>query len=252
MKNLIALSVAGMLALASCGGPSAAGPSEPGPSPISSALSGTVVEGRIEADGNGQPVLNTGAWKGGAGLAVLSRVDSSEGGSAPAALISTSLGAEGRFAFAPLPAPAASALGEFNDSPSASCAGTVSVSDPAARGTSAVVSVAAQKTGSIGLLALDSATQTVSEGILIYADRAVKLKGRQTCATAGGPSTTDIDLQLASGWNMTSLSFRSQDELTLIIRSGAPAGAQWVFLNEGNGSLTGQHLRSVSVLSLFR
>ncbi|GGL97952.1 hypothetical protein [Deinococcus aerophilus] len=250
MKNLIALSLAGTLALASCGGPSVTGPSEPGPSPISSALGGTVFEGQIRADSNGQAVLSTGAWTGGAGSAVLSRVDSSADGSAPAVLISTSLGAEGRFAFATLPAPAASALGDFNDSPSASCTGTISVSDPAARGTSAFVSVSAQKAGSIGLLALNSATQTISEGILIYADRAVRMTGRQTCATAGGSSTTDVNLQLSPGWNMTSLSL--QDASTLTIRNGAPVEAQWIFLNEGKGGLTGQHLQSVSTFSLFR
>ncbi|GGO41892.1 hypothetical protein [Deinococcus humi] len=196
-------------------------------------LSGTAVEGQYAAQGN-QVVLQTSAWTGGAGNVTLNVLDAA---GKTVELGRTALGADGKFSFASLPTPNTSELTKITEQ-SESCTNTFVVSDPAALNATAGLFASAQTNVPLTLVAYDTTTAggtTTRTGTLIYADRAVTVKGSQTCQIGAKPYTADFNLALVKGWNMTTASLNLTTRAGTV-RNGAPAGAQWIAFKVSGGA----------------
>lgn len=259
-KTLLLMCGAGLLTLASCGGPG-------GTSSLNS-VSGTVVE----RDLSSQTSLLTKAWTGGAGV-VNGKIGST----------TTKLGdlkTDGTFT-ATLPTPAASDLetgNDYADPGSANgCTGKANVSDPNAKVAGLSVTVDAAGTAHDGEIAPitskvtdgrnTSGVGTVSGsgkmGLLIYADHSVSISGNFTCpmSSAGGnfSGTVKYDLNLVKGWNAitvgqeSTISYSANTPTSItsnvtISTSGLPSD-KWVF-GSGDGVPQGslQELQNAGAL----
>lgn len=197
------------------------------PMPALNTLSGTLVEGKFAVQ-EGKVIVQTSAWTGGAGDVTFNAVDEV---SQPVELGRTALAADGKFSFASLPTPGASTLSKIADV-SEICINGFTISDSAALSASAALFTRAQKNVRFDLIAYDTLNNgvtTARTGTLIYVDRAVTVKGSQTCTIEDQTLVADFDLALAKGWNMTTSTLNAGSK-TFTVRNGSPAGAQWIDL----------------------
>ncbi|WP_156039339.1 hypothetical protein [Deinococcus marmoris] len=225
MKSIFAFLLIPALLLASCNS-NVAPPSSQLPVATKTA-SGTVVEGKFDSQ-NGQVILRTSAWTGGAGSVVFAARSAQDGS---VALGRTPLGADGKFSFATLADPKDSDLQKIAVS-SENCSNTFVISDPAALNTTAAFYAEAQKSGWFESAALNVSSDgdlTVTTGVLIYADRAVTVKGMETCKQQDSSLlTADFDLTLVRGWNSTTGTIKAGSSV-VAVRNGSPAGVQWIY-----------------------
>ncbi|WP_102127795.1 hypothetical protein [Deinococcus planocerae] len=229
-------------------------------------MSGTVLEGEYQVGTNDTATLVTSSWKGGAG-SVVARLSNEIG----TEVARTALTADGKFSLT-LPRPTDAQLtaldpGDLGDPAEASCQGTVTVSDRAARGTGLVLSVDADQDGLInpetGTSSVngDIVVGTSASGALIYVDRAVTIKGTQTCTDSGLAVTSDVNMPLSQGWNKVTVTTRLEINLqtesvkgTFTIRSGSFPTDNWIYVKENSAApLSVQRLNTLKrSFSLFR
>lgn len=196
-------------------------------------LTGTVVEGQFVAQGD-LVTLQTSAWTGGAGHVTLNILDAA---SKTLELDRTALGADGQFSFASLPTPETSDLHKIT-AEGEGCTNTFVVSDPAALNATAALFALAKTNVRFDLVAYDqtgTSAATTRTGTLIYADRAVTVKGSQTCTMAGKTFVADFNLALLKGWNMTTTTLNVSTR-AVTVRNGSPAGAQWISIKTTQGT----------------
>lgn len=158
-------------------------------------IAGTIREGQVQAGADGAASLALTPWTGGVGTFSITAFAS---GREPLVL-SVPLSGDGTFRLA-LPTPTPDQLQPFDFS-GASCANTVTVSDPAARGVSPLTTVEAGKSGLVRPLALLGATEQEIEAesaMLVYVDRLLTLKGTAVCLFQ---TETYDNLTLQPGWN---------------------------------------------------
>ncbi|PTA67668.1 hypothetical protein [Deinococcus arcticus] len=227
MKKPLSLLVLAPLALASCNFFNTPKPE--------TGVSGTVVESKVTADATGNYTLPTTAWTGGAGKIVLSTFVSGS----PKALTETALSAQGGFALTSLPVP--TSLTKYSANTTAGCTDTTVISDKEAQIGDGQFTVDATKDGPVALMSVTG--KTMSAGSLSYADRNFTWKGRVECKDPAGKVTSvyDVDVRLVKGWNWVNYSgtpATASTPATATLRSGVPAGAQWIYLNAGAASLS--------------
>lgn len=244
------------LLLTACGG----GADTPTvPQPLT--LSGTVVEGSFPDEVN----LSTKAWTGGAGQVIAKNNETG------AELARGTLNANGSFSLT-LPATVSGlSTGYFDDlkdlnsgnTSGLSCTGTPSVSATGVQGTSAILTVDANKDGEISPLLAQGqfsslpVTYNAKSGGAIYVDRAVSITGTQTCTgiLEGLPATirSTFNLNLRTGWNLVSASIDMTGTTngingTLAMTSGGLPTNNWVF--GLNGSAQSLSLKSLNLPTL--
>lgn len=223
MKSSLGVMLLPVLFLAACTPKETPTASEP-----VKTLSGTVVEGQFVAQGD-KVTLQTSAWTGGAGHVTLNILDAA---SKTLELDRTALGADGQFSFASLPTPQTSDLRKIT-AEGEGCTNTFVVSDPAALNATAALFALAKTNVRFDLVAYDNAATRT--GTLIYADRAVTVKGSQTCTIEGKTFVADFNLALLKGWNMTTTTLNVSTR-AVTVRNGSPAGAQWISIKTTQGT----------------
>jgi hypothetical protein len=184
-------------------------------------LTGAVVEGEFVTENN-KSILKTKKWTGGEGevLFNIARI-----GRSPLEASRTALDVNGNWSFSSLPIPKLDSTDKIMGN-NEICPNKFVISDPEVLSASGLISVASNKNGFIEMINNDGVN--VKMGGLIYVDRAVNLKGKQSCKTANGIDTGDFNLNLAAGWNMITSTRRDGDN-TFTVRNGSPVGAQWVY-----------------------
>ncbi|MBB5235307.1 hypothetical protein [Deinococcus budaensis] len=229
MKNiaLLTLTCSGLL-LASCD-------RNPRPSDVT-AVSGVLKEPTFNES---TLTFGTQAWTGGAGTLIAEEFGGKE-------LARTSLAADGSFNL-PLPQTVAPELLTSLDvsdlNPVEGCTGTVTSSGQA-NGTGLDLRVDAAKDGEVAPAAFrfnkDSAgnytSLTVTAGVLVYVDRAVTIKGTQTCTVEGTSASLNVDWQLRQGWNKTTIALDlklTEDMFVGGVNLGSGSfPADWLYLGE--------------------
>lgn len=199
-------------------------------------VTGTVKEGEFTERADGSIALTTTPWMGGAGTVRLEGYDSVKG--RPVKFSSGTLTADGQFTLA-LPAVDAALLLEMNPD-DGTCQGTLTVSNPAAKTTSASVYVDAQKDGGVAPLELDSVTAESfigSTGILVYADQAVTINGQQTC---NGFAAKYDNVVLYPGWNKVVQKETFSATEASVTYSSAAWPTNWVFFEFYASTLSAQ------------
>lgn len=227
MKNiaLLTLTCSGLL-LASCD-------RNPRPSDLN-AVAGTLKESTFDES---SLTFGTRAWTGGAGTVIAEEFGGKE-------LARTPLAADGKFNL-PLPQTVAAELLTSLDvsdlNPAEGCTGTVT-SSAQANGTGLNLRVDANKDGEVAPASFrvnkDSAgnptSLTVTTGVLVYVDRAVNIKGTQTCTVEGTSASLSVDWQLRQGWNKTSIALNLKLTGDMVIDSvNLSSGnfpADWLYL----------------------
>lgn len=227
MKNLALLTLAcsGLL-LASCD-------RNPRPSDVN-AVAGTLKEPTFNES---TLTFGTQAWTGGAGTLIAEEFGGKE-------LARTSLAADGKFSL-PLPQTVAPELLTSLDvsdlNPAEGCTGAVT-SSAQANGTGLDLRVDANKDGEVAPASFrfnkDNAgnptSLTVTAGVLVYVDRAVNIKGTQTCTVEGTSASLTVDWQLRQGWNKTTialdLKLTEAMEIGSVNLSSGSFPADWLYL----------------------
>ncbi|WP_288432465.1 hypothetical protein [uncultured Deinococcus sp.] len=202
--------------------------------------SGTVRE--LGTPGANDMVAPTTAWTGGAGTIQATVADAGTQGAT-----SASLASNGTFTL-PLPTNVKTrslSSDEFTlpGSEELGCAGTPTVSDPAARFAVLNVNVSAGKQGPVDPVRI-SFTGTVNaptglsieSGAFLYADRPVSITGTQTCTlTESGETytlTSSLNMTLGQGWNkVTATEIISDSGASLNLTSGTFPTEEWVYLD---------------------
>lgn len=222
------------LFMASCGTTPAPDKAAPG---ALTALSGTLQEPTFNES---TLTFGTQAWTGGAGTLIAQDAGGKEQARA-------TLAADGNFNLT-LPATVAADRLTLLDvaalNGAEGCTGTVTASAQA-NGTALELRVDANKDGSVAPASfrVDQDSQgnptalAVTTGLLVYVDRAVTLKGSQTCTAQGESATLNVDWQLRQGWNKASatLTINSAGSGSINLTSGSFPDT-WLYLEGDTAS----------------
>lgn len=236
MKNTLPLLLASSaLLLASCNGTNVNVPS------TLTNVSGTLKEPTFNES---TLTFGTKAWEGGAGSLIADGDDGKE-------VTRTTLAADGSFNLAlpqTLAADRLSSLDVAELNSAEGCTGNFTSSGQA-NGALLELRVDANKDGIVAPASLNVVKNnkgeptgiSVTAGVLVYVDRAVTIKGSQTCTVEGESVTLNVDWRLGQGWNKTSTT------LTIDLVGDVTSGsinfssdsfpADWLYL-EGSAAAT--------------